>query len=188
MSMTRAESDALYAAGPDAVFAAFQQQAAQIAALTARVQTLEARLEGHSQNSHRPPSSDGPRKPPRSQRTRSGQAPGGQPGHPGQTLLMTAAPDHLVTHQPTACAHCGAALGDVAASGVVRRQVVDLPPLALEVTEHQAAQVCCPRCQHRTTAPFPATVTQPVQYGPRLLGLGVYLRHDQLLPYLRISA
>ena len=59
MSMTRAESDALYAAGPDAVFAAFQQQAAQVATLSARVQTLEARLEGHRQNSHRPPRATG---------------------------------------------------------------------------------------------------------------------------------
>src|SRR5438105_3884361 len=100
MSMTRAESDALDARDPDALYALFQQQAAQIAALTARVEQLETRLGGHSQNSHRPPSSDGPRKPPRSQRARSGKAPGGQPGHPGQTLAMSEAPDRVVTHHP----------------------------------------------------------------------------------------
>jgi len=180
MSMTRAASDALYAAGPDAVFAALEQ-------LTARVEQLEARLGGHSQNSHRPPSSDGPGTPPRSQRTRSGKAPGGQPGHRGHTLEMTATPDHIVSHRPGQCAHCGAALADVPAAATVRRQVVDLPPLALAVTEHQAATVRCPRCQRATTAPFPAAVTRPVRYGPRVLGLGVYLRHYQLLPYLRIS-
>lgn len=181
MSMTRAASDALYAAGPDAVFAALEQ-------LTARVEQLEARLGGHSQNSHRPPSSDGPGTSPRSQRTPSGKRPGGQPGHRGQTLEMTATPDHIVSHHPCQCAHCGAPLADVAAAALVRRQVVDLPPLRLAVTEHQAAQVRCPHCRHATTAPFPAAVTQPVQYGPRLLGLGVYLRQYQLLPYLRISA
>lgn len=187
MNMTRVESDALYAAGPAAVFAAFQQQAAQIAALTARVQELEARLGGHSQNSHRPPASDAPRQPPRSARTRSGKAPGGQPGHLGRTLTMTATPDAVVTHHPAQCAHCGTTLADVPAAAVVRRQVVDLPPLQLAVTEHQAAMVCCPHCQQRTTAPFPPAVSQPVQYGPRLLGLGVYLRHYQLLPYHRIG-
>lgn len=187
MNLTRAEFDALYASGPDALYALFERQAAQLAALTARVQELEGRLGGHSQNSHRPPSSDGPGKPPRGQRARSGRAPGGQPGHPGQTLAMTAAPDRTVRHHPCQCAHCGAALADVPAAAVARRQVVDLPPLALEVTEHQAATVRCPRCRRPTTAPFPAPVAQPVQYGPRVLGLGVYLRHYQLLPYLRIS-
>ncbi|HEX5502712.1 MAG TPA: IS66 family transposase [Thermomicrobiales bacterium] len=185
MSMTRPESAALYASGPDAVCAAFQQQAAQLAALTARVQELEARLGGHSQNSHRPPSSDGPGAPPRGQRARSGKRPGGQPGHPGQTLALTATPDAIIAHHPCQCAHCGAALVGVPAATVARRQVVDLPPLALAVTEHRAATVRCPRCQRPTTAPFPAQVAQPVQYGPRLLGLGVYLRHDQLLPSQR---
>jgi transposase len=70
---------------------------------------------------------------------------------------------------------------------VTRRQVVDLPPLALAVTEHQAVTLCCPACQHPTSAAFPPGVTQPVQYGPRVLGLGLYLRHYQLLPYQRIA-
>ena len=187
MSLTRAEFDALYAADPDQLFALFQQYEAQVAGLTARVEQLEARLGGHSQNSHRPPASDGPRKPPRGQRTPSGRRPGGQPGHPGHTLPLVEVPDQRVTHHPAQCAGCGAALGDVPVTAVIRRQVVDLPPLGLAVTEHQAAQVCCPHCRQVTTASFPPTVTQPVQYGPRLLGLGVYLRHYQLLPYLRIS-
>jgi len=187
MSVTRAESDALYASGPDAVFAALAQQAAQLATLAARVAELEARLGGHSQNSHRPPSSDGPGTPPRSQRERSGKAPGGQPGHRGHTLALTATPDQVVAHHPGQCARCGTALADLPAVAVVRRQVVDLPPLALAVTEHRAAVVRCPRCRGRTTAGFPPTVARPVQYGPRLLGLGVYLRHYQLLPYQRIA-
>lgn len=187
MSMTRAEFDALYASGPAMLYALFEQQAAQLAVLTTRVQQLEAQLGSHSQNSHRPPSSDGARKPPRGQRTRSGKAPGGQPGHRGHTLAMRETPDQVVVHRPCQCAHCGAPLAGVPAAAVVRRQVVDLPPLQLAVTEHQAARVSCPHCQQTTAAPFPPAVTQPVQYGPRLLGLGVYLRHYQLLPYLRIS-
>lgn len=187
MSMTREAFDALVTSNPDALFALFQQQEAQLAALTARVQALEARLGQHSQNSHRPPASDSPRRPPRSERTRSGKAPGGQPGHPGHTLAMTTAPDQVVVHHPAQCAGCGAALTAVPATTVRRRQVVDLPPLALTVTEHQAATVGCPHCQQPTTAPFPPEAARPIQYGPRLLGLGVYLRHYQLLPYLRIS-
>ncbi len=101
---------------------------------------------------------------------------------------MAALPDTVVAHHPAACAQCGAALADVPAVAVARRQVVDLPPLALAVTEHQAATGCCPHCRAKTTAPFLPTVPGPVQYGPRLLGLGVYLRHYQLLPYHRIRA
>ena len=55
------------------------------------------------------------------------------------------------------------------------------------MTEHRAATVCCPHCRAATTAPFPAGVTGAAQYGPRLLGLGVYLRHYQLLPYRRVA-
>ncbi len=177
MNMTRAEFGGLVARDPDALYALFQAQAAQLAVLTARVAALEAQLGGHSQNSHRPPSSDGARTPPRSQRERSGKAPGGQRGHRGHTLAMAATPDMVVPHRPVACGQCGAALGAAPAVAVTRRQVVDLPPLALVVTEHQAATVCCPQCQQPTTAPFPADVAAPVQYGPRLLGLGLYLRH-----------
>jgi len=187
MSLTRDAFDHLVRTNPDALYALVQQQEAQLAALTARVQELEARLAGHSQNSHRPPATDGPRKPPRGQRARSGKRPGGQPGHRGHTLTMTATPDYVVEHQPAHCATCGADLAGMAATQLQRRQVVDLPPLRLEVTEHQVATVCCPHCQQPTTAPFPAQVTQPIQYGPRVLALGVYLRHYQLLPYLRIS-
>ena len=101
---------------------------------------------------------------------------------------MTAAPDQVVAHHPAHCAGCGAALAAVPATTVRRRQVVDLPPLRLAVTEHRAATVCCPHCRRATAAPFPPEVARPIQYGPRLLGLGVYLRHYQLLPYHRISA
>jgi transposase len=185
MDLTRAEFDALVAHDPAALYALFAQQAAQIAALAARVGELETRLGGHSQNSHRPPASDGPRKPPRGQRTPSGKRPGGQPGHPGHALALAATPDRVVVHAPAHCGACGAALAEVPASAVVRRQVVDLPPLRLEVTEHRAVTRCCPGCRRATTAAFPPSVAQPVQYGPRVLALGVYLRQYQLLPYQR---
>lgn len=74
--MTHEAFDALVATDPDALYTLLQQEA-QLAALTACVQGVEARLGGHSQNSHRPPSSAVPRTPPRRQRTPSGKAPGG---------------------------------------------------------------------------------------------------------------
>ena len=56
-----------------------------------------------------------------------------------------------------------------------RRQVFDLPPLRLEVTEHQAEIKQCPVSGIRVTAPFPSQVLAPVQYGPHFRGLTLYL-------------
>src|SRR5690242_11857184 len=80
------------------------QQREQIAALLERVRELEAQLAKDSHNSGKPPSSDGlkrqlPRT--RSLRRKSGKKPGGQIGHPGETLHLVAQPDAIVDHQPT---------------------------------------------------------------------------------------
>jgi transposase len=61
----------------------------QNAVLTARVAELERRLGLDSSNSSKPPSSDGPGKPPRRTQSlrKAGQnKPGGQPGHAGKHL------------------------------------------------------------------------------------------------------
>jgi transposase len=70
------------------------RHAAEMAAMRARIAELERRLGLNSSNSGKPPSSDGLRKPVRvgSLRERSGKKPGGQKGHPGQTLRRTEPP------------------------------------------------------------------------------------------------
>ena len=187
MEVRREAFDKLRAADPDARYALVQLLLGQVAALRAPVQEREARVGQHSQKSHRPPSSAVRLVPIRSQRLAQGKRPGGQPGHRGRTLAMRAAPDAVVAHHPRACGHGGADLTAVSPRAAERRRVVDLPPLALVVTGHRAATVGCPHCQQATAAPFPAGVQPGVQYGPRVLGLGLYLRHDHPLPSLRIQ-
>ena len=148
---------------------------------------LEARLKTDSHNSSKPPSSDPPAHKPASLRKPSGRKAGGQAGHIGRTLSLVDTPDVVVTHTPSCCAGCGAALTDTPPASVERRQVADLPPLTLVVTEHRGERKVCAGCGHTTSAAFPAGVTQPVQYGPRLQALGVYLLGYQLLPVLRTS-
>ena len=163
----------------------------QVTTLLARVRDLEARLAKDSHNSGKPPSSDGlkrqlPRT--RSLRRKSGKKPGGQLGHPGETRHLVAAPDEIVEHRPSVCATCQATLDTGASLEVVgrkRRQVQDLPPIRLRVTEHQAFSVRCPACQQVTTAAFPAEAPSRAQYGPRLRALAVYLVAQQFVPYAR---
>ncbi|MCA1597595.1 MAG: IS66 family transposase, partial [Chloroflexi bacterium] len=190
---------AVYTRGPAAVIELVLHLQAEVAAqaehlagqqdllttLTARVKALEDRLATDSHNSSKPPSTDRIPPKPKSLRQRSGKQPGGQPGHPGTTLTLVETPDQIVTHTPGQCATCGTCLAEVTVTRYDRRQVVDLPPLRLEVVEHRAACKVCPTCQQPTVAPFPPDVPQPVQYGPRLKAVGVYLRHYQLLPYAR---
>jgi hypothetical protein len=57
---------------------------------------------------------------------------------------------------------------------VERRQVFDLPPAAVEVTEHQLVEREC-GCGHRTKGIAPAGVNAPVQYGPRIAAIIIYL-------------
>jgi transposase len=162
---------------------------AQNVALQARVQELEGRLAKDSHNSSKPPASDGlGRRMPktRSLRRKSGKQPGGQIGHPGETLHLVATPDVLVEHRPSVCVHCQATLDAAPVLLRERRQVGDLPPIGLHVTEHQALHLLCPTCQQVSVGVFPAAAPSRAQYGPRLRALAVYLVEQQLLPYARV--
>ncbi len=163
-----------------------------IAVLLARVAELERQLGLNSSNSGKPPSSDGLRKPQREPRTRSlrepsGKPPGGQKGHRGETRLQVAQPDRTVDHVPDTCPGCGSALTAAMSIGYAARQVFDLPePQPLTATEHRAHTCRCGHCGERVRADFPDGVTAPVQYGPRIAAMVVYLLHYQLLPEDRL--
>ena len=169
-----------------------------VLAQEARLATLERRLGLNSENSSKPPSSDGLNKPPAgknkgrrttSLREKSGRKPGGQKGHKGWTLRQVAEPDRTADHFPEACRHCGSSLSAGMATGYGARQVFDLPePRPLVVTEHRAHHCRCARCGGHTRACFPAGVTAPVQYGARITAMVVYLAHYQLLPEDRLAA
>jgi len=161
---------------------------AQVAALLERVKELEGQQATDSHNSSKPPASDGPRRVPRSLRGTSGKKPGGQPEHRGRHLRLVDRPDHLVVQRPTVCHACAAALGGAPVEDVERRQVIEVPPLRPLVTEYQGVRLRCPQCHALATGSFPAGVTAPVQYGPRLRASAVYLTHQQLLPYGRTRA
>ena len=150
---------------------------------------LRRQLAKNSNNSGKPPSSDGLKKKspaPRSLRGKSGKKSGGQVGHRGDTLRQTRTPDVVERHEAERCGTCQSALTAAMARGVEKRQVFDLPEPRLQVTEHQARVYCCAHCQATTTAAFPDGVNAPVQYGSRLRAAAVYCNVQQLIPEDRV--
>jgi transposase len=113
---------------------------------------------------------------------------GGQKGHKGETLRQVAEPDRIVDHYPSACTVCGAAVTPAMSAGHSARQVFDLPePTPLVVTEHRVHDCRCTGCGARSRASFPDEVKAPVQYGPRIAAVVIYLLHYQLLPEDRLA-
>ena len=161
-----------------------------IEGLQKQVKELQDRLAKDSHNSSLPPSSDRfvRQKKTKSLRKTSDKKVGGQPGHPGQALELSATPDQVIVLAPvTHCQHCQADLSTTEVQTVERRQVIDVPQPRAETIEYQAEWKCCPHCQGYTSAAFPADARASVQYGPRIAAIAVYLLVQQLLPQARAA-
>jgi len=166
-------------------------QAARIAELEAALSELRARVDRNSRNSSKPPSSDGYAKPSvskdRSLRRRSGRKPGGQSGHQGHHLERREDPDRAVLHTVDVCECCGRGLSATPIVESQSRQVFDLPEMpSLECIEHWIQKRRC-ECGHLNSSSFPAGVTAPTCYGPRIRALGIYLVSYQHVPFERAA-
>jgi transposase len=158
---------------------------------SARIAELEKRLGKNSNNSSKPPSSDGLSKPPSTNRTSSlrqtgKNKSGGQPGHKGETLKRSETPDNIEHHKITHCPQCLSSLESIVPVGVVKRQVFDIPLPKIFVTEHQAEVKRCSCCNKRVTATFPYGVNAPVQYGAVVKSYAIYFQ-QQYIPEDRLQ-
>jgi transposase len=187
----RAEAEAIYDAGRDRCVEVILELAGSVERLTAQTVLLEERvrrLEEQSRQSSRtgskPPSQDPPKT--RQQRRAEARAKakellardaekrraGGQSGHEGagRSLAPEDQVDEFVDHYPDSCRGCGHEFGEdekVPSRRPGRRQVAELPPITVVVTEHRSHRLRCPCCKRRTVAGFPAEVAASV-FGPRL--------------------
>ena len=149
----------------------FDRYEARIAKLEAEVAELKVQRNQNSQNSSRPPSSDGPhvkRKPPRSS---SGRRRGGQPGHPAhhRTLVPVEQVNDVIVCTPTHCRRCGHALQGNDPQPH-RHQVVELPPPLPHVTEYQQQRLVCAHCGIPTSGALPKGIPT-TGYGPRFTSI-----------------
>ena len=172
---------------PDLTHLSDQDKDRLIDALFARLDAVEARLGMNSQNSSKPPSSDGLARKTRSLRGTSDKKAGAQDGHKGKTLKRVAEPTDTIHHPlPSQCNRCHRPLPLAEALVVERRQVIDVPARAFDVVEHCALEVAC-SCGQVHVSAFPADVSDLVQYGPNVKALGVHLTQGQMLPFARTA-
>jgi len=150
-------------------------QMEKIAKMAAEIAELKARLNQNSKNSSKPPSSDGPNKPPVSLRKPSGKKAGGQPGHEGNGLGLVQKIDESIQYAPDQCAGCEHA-GECASrlTPGPSRYEVDIV-IQTKTTQHQVLKVDCPLTGGVIQGTFPETITSTVQYGVNIEAMAVSL-------------
>ena len=107
--------------------------------LVVEIEELKAQVGADSSTSNVPPSQDKPWKP-QSERIKTGRLSGGQPGHVGKTLEMSAQPDTVIVVPVSGQYACGHPWEHVPVQDVLARQVHDLPETRLHVTEYLILQ------------------------------------------------
>ena len=172
---------------------------AKVSFLEAKVMSLEAKvmlllnllekssIKKDSHNSSLPPSSDLFTAQTKSLRPLSVLKNGGQLGHKGHTLQISATPDVIHELKSNYCTHCRASLE--AASFVLKatRQVIELPPITPIYEEYRQFGCICPNCRHEQVAAFPLGVNSPIQYGSTVEALVSYCSVGQYLPFARLQ-
>lgn len=146
---------------------------------------LKAKLQSNSQNSHKPPSSDGFKRP-KISKSKSGKSQGAQKGHAGHTLKESDQPGRVVKHHLERCPHCSLNLEDVPQLYWKKAQIFDIPDLKVEVEEHLVEEKLCPNCHKICSASLPQGVKFGTQYGPKIFAFINYLRNYQYVASNRI--
>lgn len=149
-----------------------KQRDERIAELERRLAQVEARLKTNAGNSSTPPSANPLGAKPPVVKKKSKRQRGGQAGHPPH--LKQLLPPERVTRTtlivPEVCEACQAALPRAAGPSdpePKRFQVVELPPIAVEVVEYQAHGRTCAGCGQVTQATIPAAL-RAHSVGPRM--------------------
>lgn len=186
IELSESEIRAMYHQGEEAVVLLVMQLLSRLNQLETRIKALEGQRSKNSRNSSKPPASDGFGKRTKRLRRKSGKTSGGQRGHEGHTLEWREAADIIKVHAVYECSGCGASLTTTPVDQVLARQVFDIPPIELQVTEHHSEIKCCPDCGQLNQGLFPPEAMNVVRYGPHLKAMMVYLMEAQLLPSARV--
>jgi transposase len=138
----------------------------RVGQLQKQVDTLQGRVEKTSQTSSKPPSSDSPYTKPKRKRCQSTGNRGGRKGHKGTgPTLLSPTEVHLIDPAPCACGH-----GEwVSLSPSHTHQVIELPPIEMDITHFILQQGQCAGCGQELKAQIPGE--HQAGYGPSLTAL-----------------
>ena len=168
----------------DDLITLIQAQAEQIAALTARISELEAKLAVPPKtpdNSSLPPSKgqksnlpDRGKKKPR-------------PSRPGVARRLAEHPDQIIEALAAACPHCDHALSLADMGDIHAYDHVDLPPIQPITTRIHRHRGICPCCHKTVIAPAPAGMEPGSPFGPGIAALVLHLHITQAISFERLS-
>lgn len=170
----------------DAMAVSSDKQAQTIAKLVKTIEELKEQLGINSQNSSKPPSSDGPAKPnPKSLRQSAGRKSGGQKGHKGNGLTLMAKPDEIIIHKPIACSGCPLEDECKSCRQSAVRNVIDVE-IKTRVTGHYTESYTCPLQDNKVLkGTFPESVTSSMQYGHNVKALAIALNTEGMVSIQR---
>ena len=117
-------------------------------------------------------------------RVKSGKKPGGQPGHEGNTRMISPQPDETQDMQPNYCRECGRELSDIDGVEEYREECVGvrITPVVkrLRFLNKTCTCGCCNRVEYTRRK-------NPVYLSSEIRALVVYLNIVMCMPYNRIK-
>lgn len=118
-------------------------------------------------------------------RVKSGKKPGGQPGHEGNTRMISPQPDETQDMQPNYCRECGRELSDIDGVEEYREECVGvrITPVVkrLRFLNKTCTCGCCNRVEYTRRK-------NPVYLSSEIRALVVYLNIVMCMPYNRIKS
>ena len=141
----------------------------------------------NSSNSSVPPSKEGfgaeIKRRTSSLREKSGKKPGGQPGHEGNTRLMSGQPDEIEDIQPNYCRECGRELSGIEGKEEYREECVGVRIIPVIKRIRFLNKTCTCGCCNRVEY---TKRKNPVYLSSEIRALVVYLNIVMCMPYNRI--
>ena len=138
-----------------------EQLEQQLTELEKSNQELTEKVNRNSKNSNSLPSSDLPQVEKKKTKKTRGKKRRGQPGHQGhrRELYPVEECEKVTDYYPSRCKCCGEELLGFDKTSY-RHQVVEIPPIKLQIEEHRLHQLQCRHCGTKTRAQLPESVTK----------------------------
>ena len=118
-------------------------------------------------------------------RERSGRKPGGQPGHEGNTRMMSEHPDETEDIQPNYCRECGRELSDIDGMEEYREECVGVKITPVVKRRRFLGKTCVCGCRNHVEY---TRRKNPVYLSSEIRALVIYLNIVMCMPYNRIKS